>query len=60
MRGKNIIVSVTLDDKLIKKAKLYEKRRGVSLSRHVENYFLYITSVSEKEKDKQVGTLRNK
>jgi hypothetical protein len=60
MRGRNINISVTLDGKLIKKAKLYAKKSGVSLSRLVENYFLYITSVDKKEKDKQLGTFRNK
>lgn len=60
MKSEKTNVSVTLDDKLIKKAKSYAKRRGVSLSRLVENYFWAITSFDKEVKIKKLGTLRKK
>lgn len=46
----NTKLTLTVEEKIIQKAKLYAKKQGRSLSDIIENYLRMITQETEKEK----------
>jgi hypothetical protein len=52
-------LTLTLDDKVIRKAKRYAKIKGRSVSELVENYFKSITEPENSEPDELTPTVRS-
>ena len=50
-------LTLKLDEKAIERAKAYASRRGVSLSRMVETYFMTLTEQEEKERSASTGVV---
>jgi Family of unknown function (DUF6364) len=50
-------LTLKLDEKAIEQAKAYASRRGVSLSRMVETYFLSLTKQEERARLEPTGTV---
>lgn len=50
-------LTLKLDEKAIERAKVYASRRGVSLSRMVETYFLSLVEQEEKARPKPTGVV---
>jgi hypothetical protein len=50
-------LTLKLDEKAIERAKVYASRRGVSLSRMVETYFLGLAEQEERARPKPTGVV---
>ena len=53
----DIKLTLKLDEKAIEQAKVYASRRGVSLSRMVETYFLSLGEQEERERPELTGVV---